>query len=108
MKIYELKEKIAEVNVDIKALKKELRQPHDEVQNSSSKMYKLYDLKCKVRAMYLIYGWFRGKRLDQIEKYPLENYYVTYHVKKLLADDDKFKLFNEWIKSTHLANLVKV
>jgi len=104
MKTHELKKAIEAKVEEIKTLKKKLRQDHRQYTYSevSGMMESLHERRREIRAMYLIYGWFRGKRISQIEKNPVPWYLISYYtVTKILDDDkEKVKLFKEWMVST--------
>lgn len=99
MNKYELKEKIAEKVIKIKENKKLLRQNHQElgIHKVASAMEVLdIQLKPSVRAMYLIYGWFRGKTLKQVDTGEIP-YSVIFKAKKLL-DKEAHEHFDKWLK----------
>ena len=100
MNTQELKAAIAVKVIEIKKLKKLLTEDHSKIgyNKASSAMSNLHDHKQEVRAMYLIYGWFREKRYDEIEQSKEIPWTVFYYAKKLLGDH--YPLFSEWLKLT--------
>ena len=100
MNTNELKAAIEAKVIKIKEVKSELRKDHRDVPNSSSLMYELWGHKAQIRAMYLVYGWFRGKPYSVIEQNSEVHYGILYYVKKLLDNDDHYKLFLNWLEST--------
>lgn len=100
MNKYELKEKIAEKVIEIKKIKKELRKNHREigVGYAGGLMGRLdYGLKNEVRAMYLVYGWFRGRTRKQVDL-ATEIPFIVIHKAKKLLNEDAHEHFNKWLK----------
>jgi hypothetical protein len=101
MNAHEIKTAIAEKVIEIKAQKAVLRQPHSTLNYGGSiEMYKLHVARREIRAMYLVYGWFRGLRADQIEVKPPRSVQCRYDMKKVLVDEDYQTLFEEWLLNT--------
>lgn len=102
MNTQELKRAIEAKVIEIKEAKKVLRQSHDNLTytEQSNAMYGLWKLKAEIRAMYLVYGWFRARPYRAIETPKSDPHQVSYFVKKLLDNDDHYKLYLEWLKST--------
>lgn len=99
MNKYELKEKIAETVIEIKKIKKELRKNHEEIGigYAAGLMERLdYGLKNEVRAMYLVYGWFRGRTRKQVDS-ATEIPFIVIHKAKKLLNEDASPLFLKWL-----------
>lgn len=101
MQTHELKEAIATTALEIKQQKKMIRQMQQEGDpRAADVMSNLTVTRWRVRIMYLVYAWFRGKRASQVEHNPPERYQITFMLKKILEDEAKRKLFFEWLEST--------
>jgi len=99
MQTQELKTVIKTKATAIKDLKKELRKDHSTLPNSSGMQYSLWAMRQEIRVLYLVYGWFRGQRADEIERGSSSDVSL-YHAKKFFNDDAIYELFKEWMKST--------
>lgn len=99
--INELRIEIKKLELEIKEIKGELRKDHSTF-NSCAAMEKLHNRKGTIRAYYLLYGFFRGKALYEIERKTRQErptWWFAAIVKQHL-DEDGLDLFRKWMKET--------
>jgi len=86
--VQETKDKITELSKKIKALKKKLRGVPHRYPGSPTDQNELWRCKYQIRGLFLLYAWFRGQRVDQIQAPLKDPYDGNYQIAKWYASQE--------------------